>query len=840
LLLLSLVSYNLLAQNTVVKGKVSDEYSPVAGVNVILLNTDLGDVTNANGDYSINNVPPGKYGIRFSAIGYLTDTLDIIVSAGKSFVLNINIKETSIEIDEVEIVGNKTQKQSDTRTSVINLKPESARILPGAAQDILRTLQSLPGVLAMNDFSSQLVIRGSGPDQNLMIMDDVEVFNPYRLYGVISMFNPDAVADVSLITGGFPARYGDRLSAVLDIRNREGIKNSSFSGNLNASIVAANIVLEGKNPFNIKGSWLINSRRTYYDLIIEPFVKNAKLVEENTAFPNFYDIQTKLVFGPFTGHRFLFNGILSRDGVDIVSGQERVTPDSVAVKDISKNDLAAFAWHYAPSNKFLNKLIVSWYRNGGDADLESETLDPSLNRDAFKDAIPDTLSPYLLGFGFSSNYSYWKYSIDEKLLYNWGENEFEAGAGVDFMKTRVDFQFDISPELRSILAATPIFRAVLDNLADEKKYNRYRFYVQNNFKVSEKFFFHPGLRLDYYDLLDKLYLAPRISFSYAFNNTTTLRFVWGIFYQSPGYEKMRDSQRLLDLSETYTKDLEAEKATHYVLSLERWLTEEWRFKFETYYKNFENLIVQKNTKGIGFYTEQVPGGNPKFKDGWTRPVPIITDSLTDIPINNSDGEAYGLEFMLEKKNIVGENTLNGWVSYTLAWAKRYEDNYTFPFRFDQRHTINVVLDYQVNNWFNVGVRFQYGTGFPFTLPVGIEPRVILVDQDGDGKLETPEIATGRNYSDPSTGPVVLYNIDYGNRDNYLKSKKPDYHRLDIRMTASTNFWGYDWNFYLDVINVYNRTNVINYDYFVTSDLQLGRKATGMFPILPTIGFQVKF
>ncbi len=827
-------------QEISIRGNVKDDYSPVVGANVQVINSESGAVTDNNGNYAIGKLPAGKYKIRFSAIGYRTDTLDAFISQGKTTILNVTLKETSIEIDEVEIVGNKIQKQSDTRTSVINLKPESARILPGAVQDILRTLQSLPGVLAMNDFSSQLVIRGSGPDQNLMIMDDVEVFNPYRLYGVISMFNPDAVADVSLITGGFPARYGDRLSAVLDIRNREGVKNSSFSGNLNASIVAANIVLEGKNPFDIKGSWLINSRRTYYDLIIEPFVKKAKLVEENTAFPNFYDIQTKLVFGPFSGHRFLLNGILSRDGVHIVTGKERVTPDSVAVKDITKNDLASLAWHYAPSSKFLNKLILSWYRNGGDAALESETLDPSLNRDAFKDALPDTLSPYLLGFGFTSNYYYWKYSVDEKLLYNWGENEFEAGAGVDFIKTKVDFEFDLSPEFKAIIASAPFFRAVLDNLADVKIYNRYRFYLQNNFKVSENFYLNPGIRADYYNLLDKLSLAPRISFSYAFDNTTTLRFVWGIFFQSPGYEKMRDSQRLLDLSDKYTKNLEAEKATHYVLSLERWLTEEWRFKFETYYKKFSNLIVQKNVQGIDYYSEPVPGANPKFKDGWTRPVPVFSDSLTDIPVNNSDGEAYGLEFMLEKKNIIGENTLNGWLSYTLAWANRYEDGYTYPFRFDQRHTVNVVLDYQVNDWFNVGLRFQFGSGFPYTLPTGIKPRVILTDQDGDGKPETPEVATVRNYIDPSTGPVVLYNIDFGRRENYMKAKKPDYHRLDLRMTARTSFWGYDWNFYLDIINVYNRTNVINYDYFVTSDMTIGRKATGMFPILPTIGFQVKF
>ena len=124
----------------------------------------------------------------------------------------------------------KVQQQNDTRTSLIDLNPRNAKILPGAAEDVFRTLQSLPGILAPNDFSSQLIVRGSGPDQNLIMMDDIEIFNPYRLYGVVSMFNPDAVSDVNLISGGFPAKYGDRLSAVLDVTNREGDKTKNLKG----------------------------------------------------------------------------------------------------------------------------------------------------------------------------------------------------------------------------------------------------------------------------------------------------------------------------------------------------------------------------------------------------------------------------------------------------------------------------------------------------------------------------------------------------------------------------------------------------------------------------------
>ncbi|HSP87471.1 MAG TPA: TonB-dependent receptor [Ignavibacteriaceae bacterium] len=312
-------------------GKVTDGSNSLPYVNIIVLGINYGTSSETDGTFEIKNIPAGKYKVKFSAVGYETRTEETTIEKNKTSELNVELRQQAIEVQTVEIFGSQFQEQEDTRTSLIDLNPRDAKIIPGAGEDVLRTLQSLPGVLAPNDFSSQLIVRGSGPDQNLIIMDDIEVFNPYRLYGVISMFNPDAVSDINLITGGFPAKYGDRLSAVLDVTNREGTTKNYFSGSVNASIVDANIVLEGKNPFNLKGSWLLNTRRTYYDLIIEPFVKNAGLVEENTSFPNFYDVQGKIAIGPYAGHKFLLNGIYSRDGVDIVSGKKRETPDSVGV-----------------------------------------------------------------------------------------------------------------------------------------------------------------------------------------------------------------------------------------------------------------------------------------------------------------------------------------------------------------------------------------------------------------------------------------------------------------------------------------------------------------------------
>ena len=828
---------SIFAQTGAVKGKVTDGTAPIPSVNILVVDEQIGTVTNIDGHYSLNSIPVGEYELRFSIVGYETQFIEVTIQPNKTVELDVKLNSKMIELGEVQVTGLKQQALSDTRTSLLDLNPRSAKILPGASEDILRTLQSLPGVLSPNDFSSQLIVRGSGPDQNLIIMDNVEIFNPYRLYGVISMFNPDAISDVNLISGGFPAKYGDRLSAVLDVTNREGDSKKYFSGNINASIIDANIVLEGKNPFNLNGSWLINSRRTYYDLIIEPFVKNAGLVDENVTFPNFYDFQTKIVIGPYKGHKFLFNGIYSRDGVDVLSADNRKTPDSVDVYNVTKNDVLGLSWHYAPNRNLLNKFIVSWYRNSGATNFDSQVLDPSLNRDDFKDIIPDTLSPYLLGFKFDADFAFRKYSIDDKFTYLWGENVFEAGAGVDIMQTLVDFKFKLDPELEAILSSNPQFRAVLKDLNSTRDYNRYRVFAQNNFKVADNLFIQPSLRFDYYDILDKVYLAPRVSLSYGIDEVTTLRAVFGVYFQSPGYEKIIDQNVLYDLGDRYTKQLDAENALHYVLGIERWLSSEWSLRLEGYYKSFDNLIKQKKVQGTRYFTETVPGKNPKFVSGWTRPLVISGDSLTQIPINDSFGESYGLEFFLSKKNIMNESRISGWVSYSLAWANRFEDSEKLPFRFDQRHTINVVLNYQINGWLDLGIRWQYGSGFPYTEPTGIKPRIILADNDLDGKPETPVIATRKKTGNPNEQEVI-YDIDYA--DNKLNSRKPEYHRLDIRLTALSEFWGMNWTFYLDVINAYNKSNIIAYDYYVNSDLTLGREANTMFPIIPTLGFSVKF
>jgi hypothetical protein len=705
--------------------------------------------------------------------------------------------------------------------------PFRAKTLAGVGEDVMRTLQALPGVLSPNDFTSQLIIRGSGPDQNLIVMDDIEIFNPYRLYGVISMFNPETAADINLITGGFPAKYGDRLSAVLDVTNKEGDKTAGIRGSINASITNANIVVGGRSPFGAEGSYLFAARRTYYDLILAPIAKKSGLVSGDVAFPNFGDLQYKVVLEPGGGHRIITTGVFSRDGVDLVTGSKKETPDSVSVMDDTRNDVVGVAWHYYPSDRFFSKVGLSWYRTRGISEFGGDLLDPSLNREYFQ-STGDTAGIRYFNVEFDSRYEFRKIALNHEMGWLLDDHVVEMGAGIDFLNTSIFWHMRPDEIFRAFMRSRNI--AWVEDFVQSRSYERMHLFAQDRVKLGQKLSIQPGLRLDYYALIDQAYLQPRINVSFRLDPITTLRAAWGVYRQSPGYEKLFDQYSFVDLTSASTSDLRAEQATHYVLGLDRWIDNRWQLRLETYYKDFGSLIVQRYLTGTLYETVPIPGANPMVPSGWTQPVAVTGDSLTTIPINAADGSAYGFEILLEKRNTESSDRLSGWIGYSLARAERIRDGITTPFRFDQRHTLNLVLDYRLSSWMDVGVRWKYGTNFPFTPPIGLKPRVVTENQNGRQVHVIQADAKGD----------VIFDIDRGGEANRYSGRLPAYHRLDLRATAYADYWGLDWSFYLDVINVYNRSNLLNYRFYIKDDMTIGRGEVTMFPILPTLGFSVRF
>ncbi len=847
----SFLSQSLLGQSVgTIRGKVVDAQTrePLTGAVIRLEKTPYGATADVNGNYVISNVPAGDYLIKVSLIGYEEIEEEHEVEKGKTLVLNFNLREKAIQSEEVQVIADATrQAQEDPRTSVYKITPRQSKILAGGLEDIMRSLQAIPGVLAQNDFSSQLFIRGSGPDQNLMVIDDIEVFNPYRLYGTVSMFNPETVADVSLITGGFPAKYGDRLSAVLDVGNRNGSRDVAFQTQLDMNITDANIIVEGRSPFQLNGSWIMSARRTYYDLIVGPILRSTGRVDNNTAFPNFTDFQTRLFFELNPSNYLIFTGVYGRDAVNVLTAQRsNAQPDSVSVGNTTNNDLIGVAWHYQPSSRSLNKLIASWYRNSGDSRFGGSFIDRLNYNDAFLDEVeqdslinPATLAS--INLRSDSYFSFTKWTLRDEFSKRYNRHLVELGAGVDVMETTFELLLEADEATAALLRAqqgNPRFSALPLNqrLGQSETYVRSHAFIQDRWEaIPKRLYLQPGLRFDYYDVIQKAYLSPRFNFSLAINPITTIRGAWGMYRQSPGFEKLIDQTAFFDLTQRGTlQRLQAEQAIHYVLGIDRWLNAEWQLRGEVYFKDFNRLIIQQRELQEVFQSTYL-GGWASDRRNWSTPTASFQPVLTPTPVNEGDGSAYGIEVLLEKKLMSQQDRFSGWASYALAYAYRERDGLRIPFNFDQRHTINLVGNLRLNSWLDLGVRWRYGSGFPITPAIGASPR-IAPNADGEPQLVTD--ARGR----------VLFNLDYGGEANLNSERLPAYHRLDIRLTAKTQFWGGRWEFYLDVINAYNRSNVIGYRYDVEDRRDvpngrlpvLAREQTDMLPLIPTLGISAVF
>jgi len=805
-------------------GRVRDAEtgSLLSGVTVVIQGNARGTVTDDDGLFMFTDVPPGVYAVTAGHIGYRKKTVHDIRTGDPP--ADIRLPPSPVILQGIDVTGQAADDPYNA-VGVLGLDPRQTRTLAGAAEDPLRALQAFPGVLSPNDFSSQMIVRGSGPDENLILLDDIEIYNPYRLYGMISVFNPEAVSSITLTSAGFPARYGDRLSAVLDVRSRTGDRTRAIGGSLNASITNANLFLSGGSE-RLRLSYSLSARRTYYDLILGPIARNSGHVQGDVAFPNFSDIQGNIVFDPSPDHRLTLTALAGRDAVRLISGEERATPDSLSVRDDTRNEAVGLTWRYLPGKDLLSSLTVSYYRNRGNGDFTGSFLDPSLNRELY--GADDTIGVRFSDAAFTSRYSISRMSVMERFTLALPAHAMEAGVGLDHIRSAFEWRYTPDETFRAIMANRNI--TIPDMIDQAAGYNRYSVYVQDLMKLGDRISVNPGIRYDYFTVVGKGVWQPRVSVEVMPGELTSLHASTGIYYQSPGYERLRDQEILYDFTDPSIAGLRPERAIHYVLGIDQWLDHEWQLGVESYLKIFDDLLAPSVVEGTVYETGLLPGGDPGSINSWETPVAVRGDSVTAVPENEGRGRSYGLEVLLRKANEGPGGRLSGWISYAVARAERTERGVSFPFSYDQRHTVNVVIDYRLSGWLSLGIRWRYGTNFPYTPPVGIAPRIVEVTENGatHAVIQTDD------------GGNVVFDLDRGGTGNRGSGRLPPYHRLDLRLTAGADYWDLDWTFYLDVINVYNHQNILAYQFYVNDDLTIGRNILSMLPILPTLGFSVRF
>lgn len=680
--LLCLCIYSIKGQHTV-SGYVFDAQSKerLIGVNVYIPGTTFGASTNTYGFYSIN-LPEEQYALHVSFIGYNTikDSVDL---RKQNVSLDFALNTSSEVLTEVEITDSEIQAQR-VQMSAVTLSAQDIKKIPAflGEVDIIRAIQLLPGVQSGNEGTTGFYVRGGSPDQNLVLLDGVPVYNASHLFGFFSVFNADAIKNVNLIKGGFPPRFGGRLSSVLEIDMKEG-NMSEFHGEGSIGLISTKLTLEGPIVKD-KTSFIISGRRTYYDLVVKPFLREGL----NTGY-YFGDINVKV------------NHIISRKdrlylsyygGNDHFFNEETETnPNDEDEESITNaflkwgNHTGSFRWNHLFSDKLFGNLTTTFTQykfNIGFEDIyrnQNPTIE-DINGFRYQSLIRDYGARYDLEYSLNT-----KHKLGGGFNYTY--HIFEPGAA-QFSNT--DFSLDSIINLSNIIYSNDFYT-----------------YIQDDWTITDKLRANYGLHYSYYFTKDASYqsLQPRISLRYLLKPDWSLK---------ASYAEMTQYIHLLsnsgiglptDLWVSSTAKVKPQFSKQWALgTTKNIMGDAFEISAEVYYKTMQNLIEYK--EGASFITPT----------DWQETVET-----------DGQGEAYGMELLLRKN----EGKTTGWIGYTLAWSTRQFSNLnegiTFPYRYDRRHDISIVGSHAFNKKWDVGFTWVFGSGNTFTAPVAT---YLIVDPNG--------------------------------------------------------------------------------------------------------------
>lgn len=789
LLLLMLLTGSLAIAQTefTLSGYVKEQASgeELFGVN-ILLNKTTGTVTNEYGFFSIS-VPEGTYQIEISYLGFKTITQEITLTRDTQ--LDFELQDEANQLEEVVITGNKTSQTASVRStemSVVKLNSKTIKKLPAilGEPDLIKSIQLLPGVSSVNEASSGFNVRGGSADQNLVLLDDATIYNASHLFGFFSVFNTNAVKDVKLYKGGIPSIYGGRLSSVLDVKQREG-NIKEFGGEVGIGLIAANALIEGPiakgDREEGKGSYMLAGRRTYFDL----FTGFVEDFEDTQAY--FYDLNLKANYNINDKNRLFLSGYFGRDRFEIdnflgtvwgnASGTLRWTSilnDKLFLQtsaifsnyDYNLDNLrtgSEFRW----SSNIINynlKPRLTWYIN------PKNTLRTGLDF-TYYNFNPGEIAP-LEGSAINPQ------KFQEK-------NAIESAAYIDF-KQQVTEKLSLQYGIR----VSNFNRIGRDNIqlyetGNPLTYNPTLDVWEENAVIGETTFSGGNSIENFYGF------EPRFSARYLINEDNSVKFSYNRNYQYIHLISNTTSATPLDIwapSGPYLKPQYADQfAVGYFKSLKN---NEYDFNIEAYYKTMNDV------------TDFIDGADLLF-----------TENI-ETQVVQGDARAYGLELQVNKNT----GKLRGWLSYTLARSERnilgINNNEYYPANSDQLHELNLVGIYKLNDRWDFGANFVFGSGRPVTFPTG------QYEQNG------------------------LVVADYQNRNG---DRLPAYHRLDVSATLNPKPGGRGkWIF--SIANLYNRQNAASIYFREISEVNDVEVATGeteatklsFFGIVPTVTYQFKF
>lgn len=525
-----------------VRDKANEESLPYANVYIKALK--IGAATNIEGYYAIPNIPEGEYEVQYSILGYITQTVTINTRNNKRIAQDILLSDEALQVSEVIISAEKEEEKRATQTGRIVMHAKDIASLPTIGEaDVFRALQVMPGVKATSEISSGLNVRGGSTDQNLILLDGTVVYNPSHLFGFFSTFNNDAIKDIDLMKGGFPAEFGGRLSSVLNVTNIDGDRVGSH-GKTSLSLLSTRVTGEG--PLG-NGSWFLSGRRTYFD----QFVSLAELDKGDDALPlyYFYDANAKINQDFGQDDKVSLVGYLGQD--DLKWG-------------LGENELA---------------INMRWGNRTG-AVKWTHVFDPKLFSN------------------FTASYS--RYIA--RTTVNFGGTEFGQNNSVnDFsLKGDIDF-FAANDHLVKLGVWWSQYRITYNEIGDGDPYEflfrpaQISFYGQDEWRVSEWWTLQLGARLEYQDLSKTSSLGPRFNARYNLDELSSLKFATGIYYQFLTAVPAGTDNGFspFDIWVPINEEMRPSRSYDFVLGYETRSFEEFNISLEGYYKMFDDILIFK-------------------------------------------------------------------------------------------------------------------------------------------------------------------------------------------------------------------------------------------------------
>ncbi len=750
--------------------------SPVNGALVRLLTADSSEMVRLTesddlGYYHLEPLSPGSYLLEVGRLGFVLQTRAVEVLPGERGTEDFILATRALEVEGIRVEAERSRDrirfEEAAGITVRELAADQIKSIPGLVEaDPLRAVEVLPGVVTTSDFSSAYNVRGGAADQNLILLDGLPVFNPTHLGGFFSVFNADMVERAELQSGGFPARFGGRVSSVLDVKSDPG--DGTFRGDAGVSVLATRLALGGGLPGGLErklgfsdSRWRVSGRRSYFDKVLKPAFE----------FPyHLTDLQGVFEGWTGAGDRLIISGYKGRDVLSLTDLDPEDFP--LRVDWDWGNELLGARWTH-PRND------GGWWEIRGGYSRFSSGL-----------AFPD---------------------FDDTDL------RTEIGQGM----VEGDLELRPSPYL-VFTSGGGLSRFTFDNLAstggtvfadDGGRATELSAYLQGEWKPSTRWILELGLRGEAWlpsvgeDILD---LSPRLSAKwFLLNSRWAVKASLGRYTQY--LHSIRDEELPLGLDVWILagEDIPRVSSDQLQVGVEGYLLEGWFVSLEGYRRSFDG---------------------------------VLTTNFAEDPNRESDdylpgtGLSYGGDLLLQRSR--GRTT--GWLAVSLLRATRSFPDFasgldpapeiSYPPIFDRRLDVDLVLRREVTRELELGLRWNYGTGLPYTRPLGsyayLTPRII----EGSG------LEWSGDEEDGGGEDHTAYGVILSDRNAV---RYPARHRLDVSLRWTLRRgWGVVTP-HLSVLNVYNHKNVLFYFYEYEKDPPV-RTGISMFPILPSLGVEVTF